>query len=124
MAGNGKNTKGLTREKARKKRSTRKYGQTVLKHSRMGTYSCWYALASVVLILLSLGITFRMRGRAAGFVGGFGIVAVIFAVLGVRAGVKGLREREKKYISCRLGIAANILLLLSLMIIFIGGLRT
>lgn len=123
MARNGKNTKGLTREKTRKKRSTRKYGQTVLKHSRMGTYSCWYALASVVLILLSLGIAFRMRGRAAGFVGGFGIVAVIFAVLGVRAGVKGLREREKKYISCRLGIAANILLLLSLMIIFIGGLR-
>lgn len=122
MARNGKNTKGLTREKAGKRRRTRKYGQTALKHSRMGTYSCWYALGSVVLILLSLGIAFRMHGNAAGFVGGFGIVAVIFAVLGVRAGVKGLREREKKYISCRLGIAANILLLLSLLIIFTGGL--
>lgn len=123
MARNRKNTKGLTREKA-KKRRTRKYGQTALKHSHMGTYSCWYALGSVVLILLSLGFAFRMRGDAAGFVGGFGIVAVIFAVLGVRAGVKGLREREKKYITCKLGIAANILLLLSLMIIFTGGLRT
>ncbi len=122
MAGNGKNTKGRTREKVGKKRTTRKYGQAPLKHSHMGTHSCWYALSSVVLIFLSLGIAFQMHGEAAGVVGGFGIMAVVFSVLGVRAGVKGLREREKKYISCKLGIAANVLLLLSLMIIFTGGL--
>lgn len=122
MARNGKHTKGQTREKAKRKRSTRKYGQAPLKHSHMGTHSCWYALGSVVLILLALGLAFYMHGEAAGFVGGFGVMAVIFSALGVRAGVKGLREREKKYISCKLGIAANILLLLSLAIIFIGGL--
>lgn len=122
MAGNGKNMKGRTREKARKKRTTRKYGQAPLKHSHMGTHSCWYALSSVLLIFLSLGIAFYMQGKAAGFVGGFGILSVIFSILGIRAGVKGLREREKKYISCKLGIAANILLLLSLIIIFTGGL--
>lgn len=124
MAGNKKQTKGRTLKKAEKKRSTRKYGQAPLKHSHMGTHSCWYALVSVILILSALGTAFWMHGEAAGYVGGFGAVAVILSALGVRAGVKGLREREKKYIFCRLGIAANILLLLSLAVIFTGGLRT
>lgn len=124
MAGSRKQTKGKTREKSEKKRSTRKYGQAPLKHSHMGTHSCLYALGSVILILSALGLAFWKHGEAAGYVGGFGAVAVVFSVLGVRAGVKGLREREKKYISCRLGIAANILLLLSLAVIFTGGLRT
>lgn len=95
MAGNKKQTKGRTLKKAEKKRSTRKYEQAPLKHSHMGTHSCWYALVSVILILSALGIAFWMHGEAAGYVGGFGAVAVILSALGVRAGVKGLREREK-----------------------------
>lgn len=122
MARSKKNTKERIRERG-KKRKTRKYGQAPLKYSHMGMYSCWYASSAFFLIIASVWIAFQMHGAAAGFIGGFGILAMIFSALGVRAGAKGLREREKRYIFCRLGIAANALILLVMCIIFMGGIR-
>ncbi len=120
MARSKKNTKERIRDKG-KKRRTRKYGQAPLKYSHMGAYSCWYAAGAFLLILTAVGIAFQKRGEAAGYIGGFGILAMLFSVLGVLAGVKGFREREKRYIFCRLGIVANILILLVMCIIFMGG---
>lgn len=120
MARKKKNTKERIRDKE-KKRKTRKYGQTPLRYSHMGAYSCWYAAGAFLLILTAVGIAFWKRGEAAGYIGGFGILAMVFSILGVRAGVKGFREREKRYIFCRLGIVANILLLLVMCIILMGG---
>ncbi len=122
MTRSKKNTKERIRDKG-KKRKTRKYGQAPLKYSHMGTHSCWYASGAFLLIIASVWIAFRMHGAAAGFIGGFGILAMVFSGLGVRAGVKGLREREKRYIFCKLGITANVLILLVMCIIFIGGIR-
>lgn len=122
MAGNGKNTKAQRYKRDRKRQETRKYGQAVLKHSHMGVHSCWYGIGSLFFLLLALFIAFWMRGKAAGFIGGLGMLAVIFSTVGIRAGVKGLREREKKYISCRLGIMMNVILLSGLIIIFVRGL--
>lgn len=122
MARNKKNTREQIRDKG-KKRKTRKYGQAPLKYSHMGTHSCWYASGAFLLVMAAVVIAFWRQGEAAGYIGGFGILAMIFSILGVRAGVKGLREREKRYIFCRLGIVANILILLVMCIIFIGGIR-
>lgn len=123
MARSRKNTKDRMRDKGkrRKTRKTRKYGQAPLKYSHMGAYSCWYAAGAFLLIMAAVGIAFRKHGAAAGYIGGFGILAMVFSILGIRAGVKGFREREKRYIFCRLGIAANILILLVMCIIFMGG---
>lgn len=123
MAGSRNYTKERIRDKGKKKRGTRKYGQAPMKYSHMGAYSCWYASGSFLLLLSAVGIAYWKHGGAAGFIGGFGILAMIFSGMGIRSGVKGMREREKRYIFCRLGIAANILILLSLIIIFIGGIR-
>lgn len=120
MTRSRKNTKERIRDKG-KKRRTRKYGQAPLKYSHMGAHSCWYAAGAFLLILAAVGSAFWKHGEAAGYIGGFGILAMIFSALGVRAGVKGFREREKRYIFCRLGIAANILILLVMCIIFMGG---
>lgn len=120
MAGSRNNTKDRMRDKG-KKRKTRKYGQAPLKYSHMGAHSCWYAAGAFLLIMASVGIAFQKNGAAAGYIGGFGILAMVFSILGIRAGVKGFREREKRYIFCRLGIAANILILLVMCIIFMGG---
>lgn len=111
------------KEKERKKRGSRKYGQAKMKHSRMGIYSCVYAGLSFALILSCILIAFVMRGNTWGFVGGMGIVSVILAVIGIRSSIKGMREREKNYITCKAGLAGNILILLGLITIFIGGLR-
>lgn len=121
MFGKGKSAEERMREKERKKRGTRKYGQANLRHSRMGIYSCCYAGASLVLFLGCVALAFYMHGETAGFIGGIGILSIVLAALGIRAAVKGLREREKKYITCKLGMALNIVILLGLIVIFIGG---
>lgn len=105
-----------------KKQTIRKYGKTKLKHSSMGKNSCWLALASLVLILVSIIIAYVMRGKTVGIVGGLGILSIVTAGLGFRAAIKGLREQERLYITCRLGIAANGIILLGLTVIFFGGL--
>ncbi|MBU3874602.1 hypothetical protein HGO97_002095 [Faecalicatena sp. AGMB00832] len=110
-------------EKERKKRGSRKYGQAKMKHSRMGIYSCVYAGCAFAMILTCILIAFVLRGNTWGFVGGMGILSVVLAVLGIRASVKGMRERDKNYITCKAGLAGNIILLLGLLTIFIGGLK-
>lgn len=118
-----KDAKGREKEKERKKRGSRKYGQGRLKHSRMGIYSCVYAGGAFALILTCILIAFVTRGNTWGFIGGMGLVSVVLAVFGIRASIKGMREREKTYITCKAGLAGNIIILLGLLTIFIGGLR-
>ncbi len=109
------------REKTQKKRGSRKYGQSQLKHSRMGIYSCVYAGISFALILACILVAFVMRGSTIGIIGGIGILTVILSILGIQASIKGMREREKKYVTCKAGLAGNIVILLGLIWIFIGG---
>ena len=121
MFGKGKSAEERMREKERKKRGTRRYGQANLKHSHMGIYSCWFAVGSFSLLLVSILIAFFMHGETGGFIGGFGILSIVFAILGIRAAVKGLRERERNYITCKIGMTVSIIVLIGLLVIFIGG---
>lgn len=123
MAGNERNARERQRERDRKKRGTRKYGQAKLKHSRMGVYSCFYAGITICILAAGILTAYMTAGSAAGIVGGMGILSVFLGILGLRAGIKGLREREKNYITCRVGIILNVLVLLLLILIFTGGLR-
>ena len=122
--GMAKSTKDRQKEKEkdRKKRGSRKYGQAKFKHSRMGIYSCVYAGGALTILLICILAAFVMRGNTFGLIGGLGIVAIVLAALGVRASVKGMREREKRYITCKAGMAGNIVILLGLAAIFLGGL--
>ena len=117
-----KDAKAKQKEKTQKKGRFRKYGQTKLKHSRMGIYSCVYAAISFVLLLICILIAFVMRGNTFGIIGGIGILSIVLAVFGIRASIKGMREREKRYITCKAGMAGNIVILLGLILIFLGGL--
>ena len=87
----------------------------------MGMRSCIYAAAALFLLLGSVAISFAMHGKAAFFIGIIGIGAAICAGLGIAAAIKGMRERNKRYISCKIGLFFNILTAVSLIIIFIGG---
>lgn len=118
----GKKTKNGKESRASQK-NTRKYGTAVRpKHSTMGKNSCRLAAAALILLLAAIGTAFWMRGKTAGFVGGLGILSIVCAGLGIRAAVKGFRERERNYITCRIGLFINGLMLLGLGIIFFGGL--
>lgn len=111
------------REKEREKRrkGQRRFGQVKLKHSTMGIRSCQYAAGSFALLLLCIVISYLCGGKAGGFIGGFGIIAFVIAACGLRASIKGRRERDKNYLTCRIGAVLNGLLALGIGIIFVGG---
>lgn len=66
MFGNKKSAQEKALEKERKKYGTRKYGQTVLKHSRMGIWSCWYAAGASCFLLLRFWLRLSCADRRSG----------------------------------------------------------
>lgn len=123
MFGNGKDAEDRQKQKERKKRGTRKYGQAKYKHSHMGIVSCSCAGAALALLAGCILYAYLARGAAAGIVGGIAIVSLILSILGIRAAAKGFRERERNYLTCKIGLPGSALVLLLLLVIFIGGLR-
>lgn len=125
MFGNGKNGEERINNKTTKKKKEKKapkYGLGKLRHSRMGIYSCELAGGSFVLFAAAVFIAYWMRGETAAYIGGMGIVALALAAAGFRMAVKGFRERERHYITCKIGAAVNLILFIGLLIIFLGGL--
>lgn len=123
MFGDRKNAEKKRREKERKKRGTRKYGQGHYKHSRLGIASCCFAGAGFLILAGCIAYAYLTRGLAAGIVGGAGVTAIILLVCGMRSAVRGFKEREKNYLTCKIGLPANTFVLLVFLAIFIGGLR-
>ena len=123
MFGNGKDAEDRQKQKERKTRGTRKYGQAKYKHSHMGIVSCSCAGAALVLLAGCILYAYLARGAAAGIVGGIAIVSLILSILGIRAAAKGFRERERNYLTCKIGLPGSALVLLLFLVIFIGGLR-
>lgn len=111
--------RGKKRDK--KKRGNRKYGQAKLKHSKKGITSCMVAGAVALVILSSVVITYLYRGKAAGYIGGLGVSALLFAGAGIMQGIRGFKERDKDYRTCKVGIGLNIFFLVSLLVFFLGG---
>lgn len=109
------------RKKDKKKRGNRKYGQAKQKHSKKGITSCVIAGAVAFVILSSVVITYLYEGKAAGYIGGLGVSALIFAGAGIMQGVRGFKERDKDYRTCKVGIGLNIFFLVSLLVFFLGG---
>lgn len=77
--------------------------------------------AVAFVILSSVVITYLYKGKAAGYIGGLGVSALLFAGAGIMQGVRGFKERDKDYRTCKVGIGLNIFFLVSLLIFFLGG---
>jgi len=107
--------------RAKGRRKKRKYGQGVLRHSRLGIQSCLYAAATIVIFGVLIGTAYSTRGMTAGITGGIGFLSVVLPLLGLRAGVRGLRERERKYSTCYIGVVLSIVELLLFVMIFARG---
>ena len=104
--------KKRARERDRNKRS-RKYGQIKRKHSRKGIWSC--VMAGLIVM------AFMNKGKSAAMVGSFGVFDMILACIGIVTGVKGFKERDKNYLTCKIGIVVNGFILLALILVFIRG---
>ncbi len=108
--------------KKSKNRKKRKYGQAKLKHAKRGVYSCGIAAIVCFLLLTTLAIAYFSGGNAAPFIGGIGIIAFLLSCVGTYMAVKGFKEREKNYLTCKIGGTANVLFVVGFIMIFCRGL--
>ena len=110
------------RERERRRRRNRKYGQAKLKHSKRGIFSC--VISGVVLVLLTamLAKAYVSRGGATPFIGALGLISMILAGCGLYMGIRGFKEREKDYLTCKIGTACSGLIILGFILIFCRGL--
>ena len=107
------------REKQRKRIT--KYGQAKPRHAKKGIYSCSYAFVVFLLLLLMFEISYRKKGDVGMILGFAGLGTMILAGIGVWLGGRGMKEREKNYITCKVGIGINLTAFLGLTAIFIRG---
>ena len=112
----------MQRERERRKRKNRKYGQAKLNHSKICIMSC--VLAGFVLIMLvsMLLKAYVSRGEAAPIVGALGLISVILAGCGLYMGIRGFKEREKNYLTCKIGTICSASFILGFILIFCRGL--
>ncbi len=110
------------REKRRKTLIRTKYGQAPLKHSKKGIESCIFASAASFLIFLLLSSSFVTNGEVSLAMGMIGLVAMGLTIGSLIGGIKGFKERDKNYTTCKIGTVWSAFLLLGMCAIFVRGL--
>lgn len=110
------------RERRRRKMIRTKYGQTPLKHAKKGIQSCVMAVVVLLLLCSMVSFSFASKGKVALVIGFAGILTLILAGKGFHLGMKGMKERDKNYITCKVGVALNGIVLLGMAAIFLRGL--
>lgn len=105
-----------------KRNKNRKYGQAPLKHAKRGIISC--VLAGGVFLTFAAMIigSYYSAGSVASVIGGLACMTMVLAGCGVYFAVRGFREREKNYITCKIGMGCNIAFLAGFIAIFLRGL--
>ena len=113
--------KALAKAREKQRKRITKYGQAKPRHARKGIYSCCYAFVVLLLLLLMFQISFREKGDVGMILGFAGLGTMALAGIGVWLGGRGMKEREKNYITCKVGIGINLAVFLGLTAIFIRG---
>lgn len=109
-------------EKEKQKRRSRKYGQAELKHSKRGIVSCMIAVCTLFLLVLLFSVSYISKGDVNLFIGLAGLIALLLSAAGLMRGIQGFKEREKNYLTCKVGTVCNGLFLLGLFAVFVRGL--
>lgn len=110
------------REKERKRRGKRKYGQAKLKHAKRGIISCGLSGGVLLMLVILLASAYFTRGNTTPIFGALGLMSMGLAGSAVYVGVRGFREREKDYLTCKIGIGCSIAFIIGFITIFCRGL--
>lgn len=110
------------RAKQRKKLIKTKYGQRQKKHAKKGIQSCLLAAVTGFLMFMMLRNSFLAKGDISFIIGLAAFIIPVIAWRGLVYAKRGFNEREKNYITCKVGLGCNGAILLLVCIIFIRGL--
>jgi len=109
--------------KKRKKNLVRtKYGQEKIEYARGGLKSIIMAVLVFVILVMCIVFSYFLDGRIGVIIGIIGLVCIYFSLRGVNYGIKGMKERNKKYRICKVGIGMNAALILIFILLFLRGL--
>lgn len=110
------------RARQRKKLIKTRYGQRQKKHARKGIQSCMLAVLAVGLVIMMVVNSFKAKGDISILYGLLGFAVPVIAWRGLVYAVRGFNEREKNYITCKIGAGCNGAVILCVCAIFIRGL--
>jgi len=114
--------KAKEREKRRKKMIRTKYGQAPRRHAKKGIKSCIYAFFSMFFLFLLISSAFVENGQVGILMGIAGFLILALAGAGTYNAFYGFKERDKNYITCKIGLGCNATVLLCMFAIFVRGL--
>lgn len=110
------------RKRERRNRKRRKYGQAKLKHAKRGIWSCILSGTVLIILVALLAKAYTSGGNAAPIIGGLGLIALILAGCGLYLGIRGFKEREKDYLTCKIGVGCCAFFIFGFILIFCRGL--
>lgn len=115
------------REKKKKqkellKRRSRKYGQKRRVHAKRGVASCLTAGLTLFFLILIFSAAYISRDESGILLGFMGIGTLLMSISGFRKALEGFEEREKDYLTCKIGVGVNGTFIVALVLIFIRGL--
>lgn len=89
------------------------------KQAKQGKISCACATGAFVLLGVAVLASVLEITKMNALIGGMGASSIVISLMGIKASVKGRREREKSHLTCWIGAILNLLLLVGLIIIYI-----
>jgi len=81
-----------------------------------------YAFFSMFFLFLMIASAFVENGQVGVLMGIAGFLILALAAAGTYNAVYGFKERDKNYITCKIGLGCNAVILLCMLGIFIRGL--
>lgn len=119
-------TSNRTRERQRnqKKKQVKvntKFGQVRVRHARRGVSSCLLAVMAFFILCGLITSAYQSYGDAPTAVGGLAILTTIFCTFGFMNAINGFRERDKNYITCKLGILFNGTIIFIFFLLYMRG---
>lgn len=110
------------RQRERRNRKRRKYGQAKLKHAKRGVASCTLSVLVFIIMVALFVKAYISSGTATPVVGGLGLIAFVLSGSGLYLALRGFKEREKDYLTCKIGVGCNAIFIFGFILIFCRGL--
>lgn len=112
-----------TKKEATNLNNNTKFGQDRRRHSKRGIFSCLFAVTAITQLVALLAVAYYKHGNGPAIMGAISVLAMVIAALGIVNGIRGFREREKNYITCKIGIGINTFIIICFTLLYIRGLR-
>jgi hypothetical protein len=108
-------------DKAKMTGNTNKQNK-IMKHSRRGIRSCQQAVLVFVLIVSMFNVSYILKGNIGRIWGFLGIASIVISIWGLKNGVVGLKDKNRRTMTCKVGIVLNALWIILFVTIFFRGL--